>query len=124
MSRTNSSDFRCSVLKYELSILGFWSQRPIRLIKPSKRGRLLVSKDGDLFAILPDPATETFHIVKLTKASCYCSHEEVWVGKGLSGEPLVDTQRLEHDNVLSLFVRSTVEGSPAKKNVIIIDFEL
>ncbi|KAK1763162.1 hypothetical protein QBC33DRAFT_460102 [Phialemonium atrogriseum] len=109
---------------YYRSPEGQWSQRPIGSVKPTKRGRLAISRDGDLFAVLPDPSTAEMYIVRATKASNYSVQEEVWVGRGLSGEPLVDVQRLEHDNVLSLFVRADVEGAAEKKNVVVMDFAL
>lgn len=99
-------------------------QRPIKSAKPDKRGRLAVSKDGDLFAVLPDSKIGVMRIIKITKASSYSSHEEVWLGTGLSGEPLIDTQRLEHDNVLSLFARFMVEDTSPRQTVAVIDFQL
>jgi hypothetical protein len=63
-------------------------------------------------------------ILRATRASSYNNYEEVWLGKGLTGEPLVDTPRLEYDSVLSLFAKADAEGEVTKKNVVILDFQL
>jgi len=63
-------------------------------------------------------------ILKTSKAGGYSSYDEVWVGRGLFGEPLVDSARLHNDNVLSLFVLRVDEDFPDKRNVVIMDFKL
>lgn len=63
-------------------------------------------------------------ILKATKSSGYSAYEEVWTGKGLTGEPLVDGPRLEAENVLSLFVRKDVDGPPGRRDVAVLDFQL
>ena len=103
---------------------GAWEARDVYPINGSKRGRLAVSKNGDLFIILPDSQSPTMRILKATKAGGYKEYEEGWSGSGLSGEPLVDTYRLEEDGVLSLFARKDVDGDGSKKEVVILDFAL
>ena len=55
-------------------------------------------------------------------------YAQVWSGRGLSGEPLVDAARLEHDDVLSLFARADVHGGDpipgGRKNVVVLEFVL
>lgn len=62
-------------------------------------------------------------ILKTTKKSGYKEDEEVWVGKGLTGEPLVDSKRLEEDNVLSLMALADVERGEGR-NVVVLEFQL
>lgn len=63
-------------------------------------------------------------ILQASRASGYSTYEEVWVGRGLTGEPLVDNARLEAENVLSLFVRQDDVGSMDKRDVAVLDFAL
>lgn len=66
-------------------------------------------------------------ILKASKATSYASYDEVWTGRGLTGEPLIDAARLEHDNVLSLLVLLVVaedEGQHLQRNVAVLDFQL
>jgi hypothetical protein len=102
---------------------GVWTQRPIRAITGRARGRLAVSKTGDLLIVLPDFATSTLRILRASKATGYTSYDEVWTGHGLTGEPLVDSARLEHDNVLSVFVLSE-DGADRGRKVVVLDFQL
>lgn len=59
-----------------------------------------------------------------TKASKYSAYEEVWVGHGLSYEPLIDVARLSQDGILSLFIRQDVDGSTDQKDVVVMDFKV
>ena len=65
-------------------------------------------------------------ILKASRASGYASYDEVWKGGGVTGEPLADSARLEHDNVLSLLVLHVVEGEgqPSRRSVAVLDFQL
>lgn len=77
-----------------------------------------------MYVILPDSTTSMLRILKATKAEGYSTYDEAWVGKGLVGEPLVDSARLQHDNILSLFVLRVDEGDPDRRNVVVMDFRL
>ncbi|KAK3936229.1 hypothetical protein QBC46DRAFT_395650 [Diplogelasinospora grovesii] len=103
---------------------GTWSQRPLQRINGSRRGRLAISKHGDLYIMLPDSLGPTVSISRATKDTMYSTLEHMWTGHGFSGEPLADITRLEHDNFLSLFMRADVDGAPAKKNAVVMDFKL
>lgn len=63
-------------------------------------------------------------ILKAGKASGYADYEELWVGHDISGEPLIDSCRLDRDNVLSLLVRHNVEESVSQRMVAVLDFEV
>ncbi len=92
-----------------------------------------MSKSGDLYIVLPDFAASETRILKAAKAGGYTSYAEVWVGRGLTGEPLVDSARLEHDGVLSVLVLSEKDGEEAgegaqtgerRRAVAVLDFQL
>ncbi|KAL2022105.1 hypothetical protein VTK56DRAFT_6149 [Thermocarpiscus australiensis] len=104
--------------------IGPWTQQSLRPVSGSARGRLAISQTGDLYIVLPDAAASEMRILKASKASGYSSYDEVWVGRGLAGEPLADSARLEHDNVLSLLVLTENEGNTRERNVAVMDFPL
>lgn len=87
---------------------------------------MAVSKDDDLYFVLPGTQTATLTLLKASKSDDYSTYELVWKGEGYPPtEPLIDTARLDYDNVLSVYTRAAVEGrSDAQKNVIVLDFEL
>ncbi|KAJ4397651.1 hypothetical protein N0V93_001884 [Gnomoniopsis smithogilvyi] len=107
---------------------GIWTSRAIRPIDGPRRGRLAISKESDLYIILPettDPTTDSaMRILKATKATSYTDYEEVWVGKGLTGEPLIDGPRLEQENVLSVLIRRAVDGKCRERSTAVLDFQL
>ncbi|AEO69808.1 uncharacterized protein THITE_2120556 [Thermothielavioides terrestris NRRL 8126] len=109
---------------YYKPLNGAWTQRPIRPISGRARGRLAISKTGDLYVILPDFAASRLQILKASKAGGYSSYDEVWTGQGLTGEPLVDSARLEHDNVLSVLVLAEEKAAPGERKVVVLDFQL
>lgn len=76
--------------------------------------------------MLPDFAASEMRILRSSKASGYSSYDEVWMGSGLTGEPLVDSGRLEHDNVLSVMVMMAedAKASRKKRNLAVLDFQL
>ena len=104
--------------------LGSWTQRAARAVPGNARGRLAVSKTGDLYMVLPDFAASELRILKATKASGYSSYDEVWTGRNLTGEPLVDSARLEHDHVLSVLVLRSEKASAAERKLAVLDFQL
>ncbi|KAK3299741.1 uncharacterized protein B0H64DRAFT_227 [Chaetomium fimeti] len=110
---------------YYRSPHGVWTRRPIRPVTGSARGRLAISKTGDLFIVLPDFGASEMRVLKASKASGYASYDEVWRGNKLTGEPLVDSARLEQDMVLSVMVLAEEEATLSRKrNVVVLDFQL
>ncbi|KAI1479074.1 hypothetical protein K445DRAFT_18969 [Daldinia sp. EC12] len=116
---------------YYRSPQGTWTQRAlphVQGVKGGKRGRLAVSKEDDLYLILPDHAAPVLTILKASKTSNYSDYELVWQETGFPPtEPLVDTTRLDYDNVLSVFTRysnaADIEPSP-RVDVVVLDFKL
>jgi hypothetical protein len=103
---------------------GTWTQRAIRPISGSARGRLAISKMGDLCIVLPDLAASDVRVLKASKASGYTSYDEIWRGRNLAGEPLVDSARLDHDNVLSVLVLAEARPGIGERKVVVLDFQL
>ncbi|KAI1102487.1 hypothetical protein F4804DRAFT_264463 [Jackrogersella minutella] len=116
---------------YYRSPEGTWTQHAlphVQGVKGGKRGSLAVSKDDDLYLILPDHKAPTLTILKASKATKYSEYELVWREDGFPPtEPLVDTTRLEYDNVLSVFTRADNGAdmdSRAEVDVVVLDFKL
>ncbi|KAK2597185.1 hypothetical protein N8I77_013046 [Diaporthe amygdali] len=103
---------------------GTWTSRAVRPIDKPRRGRLAVTKTGDLLFILPHTAAPVIRILKAARSSGYAEYEDVWVGNGMSGEPLIDGPRLEKENVLSVLVAQDVEGMGGKRDLSVLDFSV
>ncbi|KAH8159802.1 hypothetical protein CIB48_g8438 [Xylaria polymorpha] len=104
-----------------------WTRRALPYVEGvygGKRGQLAVSRDGDLYFVLPHHADPVLTILRASKASRYAEYELVWRGEGFPPtEPLVDKARLAHDNVLSVFTRAFT-GSESNVDVVVLDFQL
>ncbi|KAF3764675.1 hypothetical protein M406DRAFT_340231 [Cryphonectria parasitica EP155] len=109
---------------YYRSPTGQWTSRAIRPIDGPRRGRLGITRDNDLLLILPETTIPTVTILRALKSDSYGSYQKVWVGKGLTGEPLIDNPRLATDKVLSLFIRKDAGGPDGKRDVVVLDFEV
>ncbi|KAI0137685.1 hypothetical protein F4776DRAFT_104497 [Hypoxylon sp. NC0597] len=110
---------------------GTWTQHAlphVQGVKGGKRGRLAVSKYDDLYLILPDNNAPTLTILRAPKKTKYSEYELAWWRDGFPPtEPLVDTTRLEYDNVLSVFTRASNAAdldSTARVDVVVLDFKL
>jgi hypothetical protein len=53
----------------------------------------------------------------------YTRFVSIWRGEGFDGEPLVEVQRLETSDVLSVFTR-TSRSAISDSNVVVLDFTL
>ncbi|KAI5865765.1 hypothetical protein GGS23DRAFT_354012 [Durotheca rogersii] len=140
---------------YYRSPEGTWSQRPLPYVCAvvgGRRGRLAVSRDDALYLILPEASSSAapdglnapmgLTILRTTKADGYAQYERVWQRAAAlaGGEPLVDTGRLEDEDVLSVFTRihtgsgalrmevgkgvATGEGETEGVAVAVLDFQL
>lgn len=63
-------------------------------------------------------------ILKATKATTYGDYEEVWAGRNLTGEPLIDGPRLQEENILSVLVRRDVDKKCRVRDNAVLDFRL
>lgn len=114
--------------------LGSWSQTSLSnviALLGGKRGVMAVTKQNDIFFILPDnrgtnsgdKTAGPLTILKTTKQGNFIDYELVWKGGCYSSEPRVDRARLYNDNVLSLYLRRKIsDGQPA--SVIVQEFVL
>ncbi|ORY55930.1 uncharacterized protein BCR38DRAFT_451894 [Pseudomassariella vexata] len=105
-----------------------WTQHALPHVEGvygGKRGRLAISRDDDLYLVLPHHKSTTLSILKATKATRYSEYELVWRQDGFPPtEPLVDILRLDRDNVLSVLTRANVDRTGERKNVVVLDFQL
>lgn len=108
----------------DLQAAGRWTSRAIKPIDGPRRGQLAVTKSGDLLIILPATSASTMAILKATKASGYEAYKEVWAGQGITGEPLVDSPRLETEDILSVLVRRDSDDAVGNRDVAVLDFVL
>lgn len=80
-----------------------------------------MSRDGKLLILLPDQDRQTLTLLQTDEASGFSQFKELWKGDGYWGEPLVDHQRLESQDILSVF---TLQGIKQERNVVVLDFSL
>ncbi|KAH8602796.1 hypothetical protein B0O99DRAFT_604336 [Bisporella sp. PMI_857] len=89
------------------------------------RGSICADRRNQVFLVLPGNMETSLSIMRAKILGGSIEFEEVWRDKGFDGEPLVDIQRLEFSDVLSVYTRTASSGSEdAKKNVVVIDFAL
>ena len=69
-------------------------------------------------------AAADVRVLRASKASGYTSYDEIWTGHNLAGEPLVDSARLDHDNVLSVLVLAEERPGVGERKVVVLDFQL
>jgi hypothetical protein len=72
----------------------------------------------------PDLAAADVRILRAIKAGGYGIYAEVWTGHNLTGEPLVDAARLDHDNVLSVLILAEKRSHVGERNIAVLDFQL
>ena len=77
-----------------------------------------------MLVILPSTTMPCLTILKAQKTNGYADYEEVWVGHGIVGEPLIDGPRLEKDNILSVFSRLNVADTAGVRKVAVFDFRI
>ncbi|KAJ3579878.1 hypothetical protein NPX13_g683 [Xylaria arbuscula] len=126
----NRDNLEASVMRwkhYYRSPQGTWTQRALPYVEGvygGKRGQVAVSRDGDLYFVLPHHTDPMLTILRASKTSRYENYELVWQGGGIPPtEPLVDKVRLGQDNVLSIFTRMVSESRDSV-DVVVIDFQL
>ena len=85
------------------------------------RGSICVDRKNHIYLILPGNVDSSLVVMRAREANT--EFEPIWIGKGFDGEPLVDVQRLEGSDVLSIFTR-TVKDTNAAAQVVVLDFNL
>lgn len=86
------------------------------------RASICISRGNTLYLILPGNGEDTsLSIMKGGKDGVF---ETIWrEEKGYDGEPLVDAQRLEDSDVLSVFTR-TDKKDDGTRDVVVLDFDV
>ncbi|KAI0877185.1 hypothetical protein GGS24DRAFT_488046 [Hypoxylon argillaceum] len=112
---------------YHLSLDDVWARRALPYVEGvygGKRGQLVVSREGDLYFVLPHHADPVLTVLRASRGSRYAEYELVWRGEGFPPtDPLVDKARLSHNNVLSVFTRA-FNGPDGNVDVVVLDFQL
>ena len=92
---------------------------------------MAVTKQNDIYLILPDnrgtnPGDRSagdLIILKATKKGGFKDYVLVWRGGRFSSEPRVDQARLDHDDVLSLYLRKEgLDGQLPK--IVVLEFDM
>lgn len=81
---------------------------------------MCVDRQNNVYLILPGNLDSSLSIMRGRKDQDYRVFETVWTGEGFDGEPLVDIQRLEASEVLSVFTRTKEET----RSIVVLDFVL
>ncbi|KAI1812571.1 hypothetical protein GGS20DRAFT_15336 [Poronia punctata] len=104
-----------------------WMQRILPHVDGAcggKRGQVAVSREGDLYFVLPHHTERTLTILKASKESRFAEYELVWQEEGFPPtDPLVDKARLLSDNVLSVLTKS-LAGPGEGVMLTVLDFPL
>ncbi|KAH7417295.1 hypothetical protein BKA64DRAFT_657524 [Cadophora sp. MPI-SDFR-AT-0126] len=103
---------------------GVWTRIVVDDVpKPTEtgsRGSVCVDRRGDVYLVLPGNSDSSLNILRARKEENYSGFEPVWMWDGFDGEPLVDVQRLETSDVLSLFTRTSADMD-GNRNVVVLD---
>jgi len=87
------------------------------------RGSVCIDTKGDVYLVLPGNSDPSLSIMRARKEEQYSQFKPVWTWDGFDGEPLVDVQRLETSDVLSIFTRTNTDVD-GKRDVVVLDLVL
>jgi hypothetical protein len=109
-------------------LLGTWLKRPIMSTSPpteiGARGSICVDRKNNVYLVLPGNSDSSLEILQARSEDKHEKFETVWrCENGYDGEPLVDVQRLETSDTLSLFTRTDKNGGGIR-SVAVVDFYL
>lgn len=96
------------------------------LAKPTETGSrasMCVDRYSNVYLILPGNSDSSLSIVKGQRKNGAWFFETIWTRDGFDGEPLIDVQRLEKSDILSVFTR-TDKRVDGRRQVVVIDFVL
>jgi hypothetical protein len=87
------------------------------------RGSIFTDRDINVYLALPGNSDSSLDIMRASKEDNYATFTSVWRKDGFDGEPLVDFQRLETSDTISLFTRTNKDENGERK-VVVLDFIL
>jgi hypothetical protein len=96
---------------------------PSKPTETGSRGSMCVDRNNNVYLILPGNSDSSLSIVRGQMKNGWFEFETIWTRTGFDGEPLVDVQRLEVSNTLSVFTR-TDRNADGKRLVVVLDFVL
>lgn len=110
-----------------LKELGLWTKIMLRSssspTETGARGSLCVDRQSNVYAILPGNTDSSLEIMQARKEHGYTNFEQIWMGHGFDGEPLIDVQRFEIADELSVFIGIS-KGEDRTGSVVVLDFKL
>lgn len=106
---------------------GAWTRTIIDSVpKPTdtgSRGSVCVDREGDVYLVLPGNSDPNLSIMRARKEEQYSQFKPIWTWDGFDGEPLVDVQRLETSDILSIFTRTSADVD-GRRDVVVLDLLL
>lgn len=109
---------------YHRDTAGNWTKNviecPSKPTETGSRGSICVDRKNHIYLILPGSLDSTLTLMQKKQDEKF---EIVWRGDGFDGEPLVDVERLDDSDVISVFTR-TDKDSAGEREVVVLDFAL
>ena len=106
---------------------GKWTKTTVPSIsqptETGSRASMCVDRNNNVYLVLPGNSDSSLSITKASKKEDYVNFDIIWRGDKFDGEPLVDVQRLEGSDCLSIFTRTDRKGD-GTKDVVVLDFSL
>lgn len=94
-----------------------------RPTETGSRASICVDRNNNIYLIIPGNMDSSLCLVKGQMKAGGWTFETIWNRDGFDGEPLVDVQRLEVSDTLSIFTR-TDKQADGKRYVVVMDFVL
>lgn len=114
-------------IAYYRDVAGHWTKKIIRShsqpTETGSRGSVCVDRENNVYLVLPGNSDSSLDVMQARRDEEYAEFRSIWRGDGFDGEPLVDVQRLEASDVLSIFTR-TSRGERGSGDVVVLDFTL
>ncbi|KUJ22481.1 uncharacterized protein LY89DRAFT_704198 [Mollisia scopiformis] len=112
---------------YHRDLNGKWAKVVLESAsKPTEigaRGSICVDRQDNVYTILPGNSDSSLEIMQAKREPGHVNFTQIWLGSGFDGEPLVDVQRLEMSDMLSIFTR-TSKAENGVSDVVVLDFKL
>ena len=110
----------------QLTLQGKWSKEEVDSTSPptdtGSRASICADKTNNIYLVLPGNTDSTLSIMKCSVLGSG-GFEEIWQSEGFDGEPLVDIQRLETSNTLSVFSRMEKKRN-GTGDIVVLEFDL
>lgn len=113
---------------YYLKPDGHWTKTLVPCIsiptETGSRGSMCVDRQNRVYLVIPGNLDSSLSVMRGRWRADAVWFETLWRSYGFDGEPLVDVQRLEVSDTLSVFTRTDKRGADGKRYVVVLDFVL